>query len=108
MIVGSYPDVGNLSPDEYVAIAESAFVEHRTIPQPATVPQLQALIDSHPDVARQFLPAPKELARLGISRHACREIPPLSIEWRERFLMTMTTDADFRAAVSALLVGARR
>lgn len=95
-----------LTDDEYMQAVSDAILNHWCIPAPETRSQLQRLIISRPDIARRFLPGRAELWRLGISTNACRDVPPLPIEIRERLLKTLATDADFRGAVRSLIGGA--
>ncbi len=95
-----------LSVDEYLAEVKQRLDEGQPVLPPSTPDEYRALIRQYPDVARPLLPPAPELERMGISKHSCREIEPLPIEWRERFLKTLAIDPDFRAAVASVIGGA--
>lgn len=95
-----------LSTDEYLAEVRQRLDEGEPALPPETPDEYRALIRQYPDIAKRFLPERAELRRMGISANSCRNIEPLPIEWRERFLKTLAVDPDFRAAIAGLIGGA--
>ena len=76
----------------------------RGAPPPAWVTreQYMAALSHYPNRFR--LVSPEEHQEMGLPRNFGR-VTPLSIEWQERFLSTLQSDDDFRAAVSGLIGG---
>jgi len=94
------------SADHYVAACEYHWRHGRDEWPPATRAELVALHRAHPDRARRHLPRPHDLEMMGLPRTFGRPVEPLPESWRERFIVTLAGDDDFRAAVAALLRGA--
>lgn len=99
-------DIGEMDAESYLALAESAMAHGRPIPPPETAEQLRRLAEEHPERAKSFMPSRLECVRLGISGNLTREIAPFAVEWRERFLHTLQSDADFTEAIGRMIGGA--
>lgn len=87
---------------QYKMLVERARSEGKPIPSPGKDrEELDWLIEHYPLDAVKFLPAAKELQRLGYSANVCRpeKIEPWPIEDRERFIETIDTDPDFAEAL---------
>lgn len=104
-MISEHYDVEQLSPADYLSLAESCIQKRRAIPPPATADQLVTLARNYPDRAKPFIPPPAELSRLGISTHLSCEVEALPVEFREQFLTTVQADDEFRAALVGLIGG---
>lgn len=105
MNITTRPDFGDTA--NYVAhVAEAlAAGEPWAVWPPETKTELAAVVESFPEHRHRWLPSARDLAQIDLPAHLGRDVLPFDEEWQERFLTTLQGDAEFRAAVVALLAG---
>jgi hypothetical protein len=70
---------------------------------PETIEELHWLCEAYPEYAGQVLPPDDELSYVGLEPAWRSKSEPLDETWQNRFLITLTTDSEFRKAVRVAL-----
>ena len=94
--------------EEYIEHVQNALANGRTPWEPVTGSELQAVVEHFPDYAKRWLPSPRDLELLGLPPHLGRDVEPFGELWRERFLVTLTSDEELRLALAHLVSGRAR
>ncbi|MFO1046003.1 MAG: hypothetical protein U0941_29840 [Planctomycetaceae bacterium] len=94
--------IADCTASEYLFWCETAIARNAPIPNWETKEQYLAALDAYPD--RVSLVAPADHVAMGLPANFGRVVP-FTPEWQERFLCTLATDDEFRAAVRSLLGG---
>lgn len=98
-------NIADCTADEYLYWCEVAIRRGAPIPQWQTPEQYLAGLDSFPDRVR--LASPEVHSAMGLPANYGR-VTAFPVEWQERFLCTLATDAEFADAVRGLLLGGRQ
>ena len=92
-------------PDDYVEHVKKCLESACEPFDPATIAELQAVLERLPEYARRWLPNADECSKLGIDPTIGQPVESLSELEQERLLVTLAKDDDFRVAFRALLMG---
>lgn len=72
---------------------------------PETHDELLAVLNERPEYARRWLPSAKWCRLLGIDPDIGKPVEPLGERERERLLVTIRDDDEFRVALRFLILG---
>jgi hypothetical protein len=89
----------------FIETCRDAFDRGEAPPEPETAAELQAFCREWPHKAWMFRPADESLRLMAVSKSSVDPVQPLPKDWRERLVVTLAEDRDFRDALAALLTG---
>lgn len=91
---------------DYIDYVRESLESGRAPWEPATRPELEAVVQAFPHEAHRWLPTPEALDIAGLPEEFGKPVRLLPEAWRESFFETLLADAEFCRAVAIAQRGA--